>query len=323
VARLKRLGAVAAAGVAIPALAVGIRALTNGHRPGHPYFAGAPLLMAHRGGADLAPENTMLAFRRAMDWWRADVLELDVNPTRDGEAVVIHDLTLDRTTDGHGPVAERSLDELRELDAGYGFTPDGGRSFPFRGRGIRIPTLHEVLGEFPEMRINVEIKDGRVQRRVWEVVHELNATHRVLIASGKLRNRSLFDVYAGARSASAEEMYLFLALHLVHAAKLFYPVVDAFQMPERSRGRQVLSPRFVREVQARNLAVHVWTVNEEADMRRLLEWGADGLITDRPDTLARVLNDVTGRPLPPGPSGAEPEAFMERLLRAHPGFSAG
>jgi len=306
--------AAALLGLAAPA-ALALRAVGNGVRPGHPYLAGAPLLIAHRGGMGLAPENTLLAFRRAVEWWGSDILELDVNPTRDGEAVVLHDLDLDRTTDGRGPVAEMSLDEVRALDAGYRYTPDGGRSFPFRGAGVQVPTLREVLTAFPSMRINVEIKDGRVQRRVWEVVHELDAAERVLIASGKLRNRSLFSVYSGARSASAEEMYLFLALHHAHASKMFHAVIDAFQMPEKSRGRQVLSPRFVRELHARNVAVHVWTVNDEADMRRLLSWGVDGIITDRPDRLARVLHDVAERPLPPGSPPGEAEPFMERLLR--------
>jgi glycerophosphoryl diester phosphodiesterase len=305
----------AAVGLAVPA-ALGLRALANGVRPGHPYFAGAPLLIAHRGGSDLAPENTLPAFRQALEWWDADILELDVNPTRDGEAVVLHDTTVDRTTDGRGPVAAMSMDEVRRLDAGYRFSPDGGQSYPYRGSGVQIPTLREVLTAFPDARVNVEIKDGRVQSRVWEVVHEMNALHRVLIASGRLRNRSLFDIYAGPRSASAEEMYAFLALHTVHASRFFYPVVDAFQMPEQSRGRQVLTPRFVREVKAKNLAVHVWTVNEEADMRRLISWGVDGIISDRPDRLARVLNDSVGRPLPPGPPSADIAPFLERLLLA-------
>jgi glycerophosphoryl diester phosphodiesterase len=311
-----RIAALAALGLTLPVGAAALRRLAAQNRPGHPYFAGAPLLIAHRGGAALAPENTLLALRRAVEWWDSDILEIDVNPTRDGEVVVSHDHTVDRTTDGSGAVASKTLDELRRFDAGYRFTPDGGSSFPFRGEGVQIPTLKEVLTALPQTRINVELKDGRAQARVWEVVHELDATHRVLIAAGKLRNRSLFSVYAGARSAAAEEMYAFLALHRLHAAALFYPLVDAFQMPERSGEWQVLSPRFVREVQAKNLAVHVWTVNEEADMRRLLSWGVDGIITDRPDRLAKVLHDVSGRPLPPGPPADEAEPFLERLLRA-------
>lgn len=270
-------------------------------RPGHPYFAGAPLLMAHRGGSALAPENTLEAFRRALEWWRADVLEIDVQPAADGEPVVIHDATVDRTTDGSGPVAAMRLAELRRLDVGYRFTPDAGRTFPFRGKGIGIATLEETLRAFPDARINVEVKDGRAQRRVWETVHDLGATRRVLIAAGRRANRSLFRGYPGPTSASAEEMQAFYLLHLARATRFWRPATDAFQMPERYAGRQVLTPRFLREVHARNLAVHVWTVDEEADMRRLLAMGVDGIVTDRPDVLARVLHETAGRPLPPGP----------------------
>ena len=138
---------------AAAAAAVGTYLLTRDRadtgRPGWPYLAGAPLLIAHRGGSALAPENTLLAFQRALDWWGADILELDVQPTRDGEAVVFHDDTLDRTTDGSGPVSARTLAELKQLDAGHHFTPDGGQTFPFRGRVIGIPTLAEVLRAFP------------------------------------------------------------------------------------------------------------------------------------------------------------------------------
>jgi len=269
-------------------------------RPGHPYFAGAPLLMAHRGGSALAPENTLEAFRRALEWWGADVLEVDVQPTADGEVVVIHDATVDRTTDGSGPLASLRLAEVRALDAGFRFTPDGGRTFPFRGRGVRICTLGELLLAFPGVRVNVEVKDARAQRRTWQTVHDLDATRRVLIAAGHRANRSHFGAYPGPTSASGEEMKAFYLLHLAHATRFWRPPVDAFQMPERFGGRQVLTPRLLREVHARNVAVHVWTVDEEADMRRLLEWGVDGIVTDRPDRLARVLHDMFGRPLPPG-----------------------
>lgn len=269
-------------------------------RPGHPYFAGAPLLMAHRGGSALAPENTLEAFRRALEWWGADVLEVDVQPTADGEVVVIHDPAVDRTTDGSGPLAELRLAEVRALDAGFRFTPDGGRTFPFRGRGVRVCTLEELLLAFPGARVNVEVKDARAQRRTRETVHDLGAARRVLIAAEHLANRSLFGAYPGPTSASGEEMKTFYLLHLVHATRFWRPPVDAFQMPERFAGRQVLTPRLLREVHARNVAVHVWTVDEEADMRRLLEWGVDGIVTDRPDRLARVLHEMFGRPLPPG-----------------------
>ncbi|HEV2146475.1 MAG TPA: glycerophosphodiester phosphodiesterase [Longimicrobiaceae bacterium] len=256
--------------------------------------------MAHRGGSLLAPENTLEAFRRALEWWRADVLEVDVQPTADGDVVVFHDATVDRTTDGSGPVAGLRLEEIRRLDGGFRFTADGGRSFPFRGRGVRIATLEELLRAFPDARVNVEIKDRRAQRRVWETVHDLRATGRVLIAAGHRANRSLFGDYPGPTSASGEEMKAFYLHHLTHTTRFWRPPVDAFQMPERYGGVQVLTPRFLREVQARNVAVHVWTVDEEADMRRLLRLGVDGIVTDRPDRLARVLHEMFGRPLPPG-----------------------
>ena len=283
-------------------------------RPDHRYFHGAPLLIAHRGGSLLAPENTLFAFRRALGWWGADLLEIDVHPTRDGEVVVIHDEVVDRTSDGRGPVASHSLAELRAMDFGFRFTPDGGKTFPFRGRGIGISTLAEVLAALPAARVNVEIKDGRAQERVWETVHAAGATERVLIAAGQRANRSRFGAYPGPTSASAEEMQVFYALHRLHATRFYRPVVDAFQMPERAMGMQLLSPRFVAEAHAFNVAVHVWTVDDEADMRRILGWGADGVISDRPDRLARVLHDVAGRPLPPGP-GADAEPFLEWLLR--------
>ena len=272
-------------------------------RPGHAYFAGAPLLIAHRGGSALAPENTLLAYRRALEWWGADLLETDVQPTADGEVVMIHDATVDRTTDGTGPVVSLRLAELRGLDAGYRMSPDGGRTFPFRGQGVRLSTLDEVLRALPDARVNVEIKDARAQRRVWEIVHDLGATRRVLIAAGKRANRSLFGAYPGPTSAAQEDVLGFWLGLRARTPWLYRPRVDAFQVPERQGSLRVVTPGFVRAAHALNMAVHVWTVDEEAEMRRLLEWGVDGLVTDRPDRLARVLHECCGRPLPPGPPG--------------------
>jgi glycerophosphoryl diester phosphodiesterase len=285
-------------------------------RPGASYLAGAPLLIAHRGGSALAPENTLTSFTQALDWWRADVLEMDVHATRDGEVVVIHDPTLDRTTSGTGPVSERSLAEIREVDAGHRFTPDGGASYPYRGKGIRVPTLAEVLTSFPQARVNVEIKDGRAQEAVWRLVHEAGATQRVLIAAGKRADRSRFSRYPGPVSASEEELRAFYLHHRLRAAGLYRPAVDAFQLPERHGNLQVVSRRLVEEAHALNVAVHVWTVDEVEDMRRLLSWGVDGLVTDRPDRLARVLHERVGRPLPPGPPPGQAPPGVEQLLLA-------
>jgi hypothetical protein len=139
-------------------------------RPGGAvYLAGAPLLIAHRGGAGLAPENTLRGLRARDRWWRADLLELDVQPTRDGEAVVFHDATLDRTTDGSGPVVAHTLAELRELDAGYHFRARRIGRDPFRGTGVRISTLGRCSTRSPGA-VNVEIKDGRAQEGCWRAI---------------------------------------------------------------------------------------------------------------------------------------------------------
>jgi glycerophosphoryl diester phosphodiesterase len=303
-----------AVGVAAAGLAF-LRARSREHRPGSAYLAGAPLLIAHRGGASLAPENTLLAFERALAWWQADILELDVQPTRDGEAVVLHDATLERTTDGRGRVADHDLDEIRGLDAGFRFTPDGGRSYPFRGRGVGVPTLAEVLERFPGARVNIEIKDGRTQGRVWECIRDAAALDRVLVAAGTARDRARLKGYPVAVSAGKEELRAFL-VQLRLGAFPYLPAVDAFQVPDWWEDRRIVTPQLVRAARALNIPVHVWTVDELDDMRRLLDWGVDGIVTDRPDRLARLLHERIGRPLPPGAPEPLPEAFLERLLRS-------
>jgi glycerophosphoryl diester phosphodiesterase len=285
-------------------------------RPGHRYLAGAPLLIAHRGGSALAPENTLAALRQAVSWWRADLLEIDVQPTADGECVVFHDATLERTTDGAGPVAACTLAELRRLDAGFRFTPDDGATFPFRGTGVGISTLSEVLEAFPLTRVNVEVKAAAAQAPVLRAIRGARAEHRVLVAAGDTRNRAGFRDYPGPTSAGAQELYAFLALHLARATRFYRPPVDAFQMPERTPGgRRVLSRRWVEACHAHNVAVHVWTIDDEPDMHRLLDWGVDGIVTDRPDRLARVLSARLGRAQPPGPAAEQTPVWLECLLR--------
>lgn len=272
-------------------------------RPGAAYLAGAPLLIAHRGGGGLAPENTLVAFRRALEWWGADVLELDVQPTRDGIAVVFHDETLDRTTDGSGPVSDHSLAELRRLDAGYRFSPDG-RSTPFRGSGAAISTFEEVLRACPATRVNVEVKDPGAAESVAAAIRATGSEHRVLVAAGKRAARAGASDGPWPLSASEEELRRFYLAHRLRLSRLVRLPVDALQLPECHEGRRIVTPRLVADAHVQNLAVHVWTVDDEDDMRRLLDWGVDGIVTDRPDRLARVLHERVGRPLPPGPPRA-------------------
>lgn len=253
-----------------------------------------PLFFAHRGGSLLVPENTLPAFEQSVALG-ADALELDIQTTREGEIVVIHDIAVDRTTDGTGPVSRFTLSELRQLDAGYHFTPDGGRTFPFRGLGITVPTLREVFERFPGLRVNIDLKESTPDReqRLWKLIQQQRAEDRVLVASGDLnppigRFRRLT---AGrvATSACPAEVRDFVLASAARVTRWLRPQYDALQVPEWHRGIHVVSPALLAAAHRRGLDVHVWTVDRAEDMRRLLAMGVDGIMTDRPDVLAEVM----------------------------------
>lgn len=268
-------------------------------RPGRPYLAGAPLLVAHRGGAALAPENTLEAFRLAVERWRADMLEMDVRLSRDGEVMVVHDATVDRTTDGSGAVAALTAVEIQRLDAGARFRDPGGRA-SFRGRGVVVPRFEDVLLALPHARLNVEAKEAPVAEPLVDIVRRHGAEARVLVAAEHEASRRSVRGYPGPWGASRAHVGRFWLLHRLPGGAGYVPAVDVLQVPERWRGLPVVTPRFIRAAHARNIPVQVWTVDDPDRMRRLLAWGVDGIQTDRPDLLARVLHEETGRPLPPG-----------------------
>ncbi|MEX1258572.1 MAG: glycerophosphodiester phosphodiesterase [Gemmatimonadota bacterium] len=268
-------------------------------RPGHPYLAGKPLFFAHRGGAKLAPENTLEAFRSAVDRWGADILEMDVRLTRDGEIVVIHDEAVDRTTDGSGPVASFTLAELERLDAGARFLDLKGRA-SFRGCGVRVPRFEDVLDAFPRTRLNVDAKDPASLPPLLALLRRRRDQHRVLLAAVEEEGRADRHGYEGPTSATRRQLRLFYVFHRFPGGGPYIPPVDALQIPDWWKERRVTSLRLLREAHRRNIAVHVWTVDDPVVMRELLAWGVDGIQTDRPDLLARVLHQETGRPLPPG-----------------------
>lgn len=269
-------------------------------RPGHAFFAGAPQLIAHRGGAGLAPENTMAAFRHAVESWDADILEMDVRLTADGRVAVIHDETVDRTTDGTGRLSAMSWAQARELDAGFRFADRAGRR-AFRGCGVRLPLFEEVLDAFPDTRIVVEPKAPEAAAPLVRTIRAAGAEDRVLVGAEFGATRAGARGYRGPWGASRRQVARFWILHHLGLAGCCYaPQADGFQLPERSGLLRVVTPRLVRAARAANMPVFVWTVNDPADMRRLLQWGVDGIMTDRPDLLAGVLADVAGRPLPRG-----------------------
>ena len=274
------------------------RAATD--RPAYTRHEG-PLFFAHRGGSLLAPENTLVAFDRGAHFG-ADALELDIQETRDGELVVIHDTMVDRTTDATGSVASFTLDELQRLDAGYRFSSDGGRTFPFRGQGHTIPTLREVFTRYGGLRINIDLKESNPERerRLWKLIQEHEAQDRTLVASGDehapiVRFRALVGGRT-ATSASGEEIRNFLFGCWAGDTRWLRAGYVALQVPETWRGVRVVTPRFIAAAHRRGLDVHVWTVDDAATMERLLAWGVDGVMTDRPDVLARVMGRFPAAP---------------------------
>ncbi len=252
-----------------------------------------PLNIAHRGGMALAPENTIAAFNNARRYG-SDVFELDLHVTSDGEFVVIHDDTVDRTTNGHVRVKDLTYDAIKQLDAAYYFTPDAARSFPLRGQGITIPTLREVFEAFPECRINIEIKEmpPGYEHRLWSLIQACAMEDKVLLAAEQHRYARACRPLAPqlACSASRREVTLFYVLLLLRAGFLYRPGIDALQVPEYHGRLHLVTPRFIALAHAKQIKVHVWTVNAAPDMERLLAWGVDGIVTDYPDRLQQVLH---------------------------------
>jgi glycerophosphoryl diester phosphodiesterase len=254
---------------------------------------GWPVNFAHRGGSKIVPENTIEGFREAVSLGPV-VLELDVRTSADGEVVVIHDETVDRTTNGTGHVARMTLAELQSLDAGYRFTLDDGVTFPWRDRGVRIPTLEEVYREFPDRPINIELKaEGPgTEAAVWRTIESVGGEPRTLVvadSAGAINRFRAASAGKVATGASVREFAIFRLLSVLHLSRLYRGPFQALQPPDTYKGFRIVTRELVRAAHKSGLRVDVWTIDDEADMHRLLEFGVDGVMTDRPDILARVL----------------------------------
>jgi len=251
-----------------------------------------PRVFAHRGGCALGPENTLAAFDLGMAAG-ADGLEFDVHLSADGVPVVFHDSTLERTTNGAGPVSMLTSAELGQVDAGYRFM--GGESeFPFRNQGIGIPTLRDVLRRYPDIPVIVEMKVDRSEmgRQVANEIRKAGAADRVCVAgygalSIRVVRESLPEV---ATSACHGEVRMALYRSWARCPSRRAPY-GGYQVPEFAGSLRVVSPRFIRHAHQNGRKVDVWTVDERPDMERLLQWGVDGLISNRPDLAVQVRNE--------------------------------
>jgi len=239
----------------------------------YPFFdAPRPLVFAHRGGSALAPENTIAAFDNGLRLG-ADGLELDVHLSRDGVASVHHDRTLDRTTPLRGALADRTAHELSRAG---------------------VPMLAEVLARYRDCRIIVELKVNHreLAAAVVDEIRRADAVDRVCVGSFGLRVLRAVRAMEPSIATSAAREEVRLALYRSWCR---WPVsrigYAGYQVPERSGATRVVSPRFIEHAHRLGLGVQVWTVDTEADARRLLGWGVDALITDRPDLMVPLLED--------------------------------
>ena len=270
-------------------------------RRAHPFLDGLrpTLLIAHRGGAALRPENTLPAFEHALHAHGADVLELDVHLSRDGELVVAHDATLERCTDGEGPLAERTWLELQRLDAGFHFSPDGGRSFPFRGRGVRQPSLRDVLRAFPGARLNLEAKPDvpGVEDALARLLRDEGAVGRVCVGSeldavAERLVRALPEACHFYPRGALEALVGALQAGATPPDDPRYQVLD---VPLEWEGTRIVDAALLQAAAGMGKWVNVWTVDAPEQLAELVAQGVGGVMTDRPDVLRRALEVRAGR----------------------------
>lgn len=271
--------------------------MINPKTPPTQYYVEAPraLVIAHQGGDGVWPGDTLFAFEKAAEAG-SDVLEMDAHISRDGRIVLMHDETVDDTTDGTGLIEELTLKELKKLDAAHDWSIDGGQTFPYRGQGIQAPTLDEVFQAFPQMRYVIEIKltEQPIDKPLCDLIRQYNMQEKVLIGSFHDEAMKNFRLTCPevATSASRTEVRNYVLLGKAFLWGFIVPDYQTVQPPwdpDESLGITIMTERFIRESHAKNIRVEPWTVNDPALMKQYIEWGVDGIITDRPDLMLEVL----------------------------------
>ncbi|MCE7747741.1 MAG: glycerophosphodiester phosphodiesterase [Candidatus Heimdallarchaeota archaeon] len=250
-----------------------------------------PLIMAHRGRSAYTPESSYQSFKEAYDL-DVDVLETDIRLTKDGIPVIFHDESLDRTTNGIGPIIDYTFDELQAFDLGYWYQDSISGEYPYRNKEFKILSLVEFLDKFPKIRINLDIKDElkEAPENILDAIISSNAIDRVLLGSFHHKQiRKFRDICIQWRiptSASPLEVLAFLGHFTLFSHKKFC----AFQVPIKYNFLKIVTPRSIKRAHKWNLAVHPWTINDEQAMMNLLNLGIDGIFTDDPGLLLKVWN---------------------------------
>lgn len=301
-----------AAPAAGPDARTAARSVATGGDPANPWLDMRVMNMAHQGGEGEAPSNTMYAFKRAVGLG-ADMIELDVHGTADGKLAVIHDATVDRTTEGTGRVSDMTLEQVQALDAAYDFDPEGDGSFPFRGvrtgdvpppegykpKDFRIPSLREVFRAFPDVPINIEIK-GNSDTDVASFLRNAELLARAVEKSGRT------DVIVVSFNDLAVARFHQLAPRIGTAPGIvgileFWALgippgngTVALQVPVEYNGVRVTTPEFVQRAHAAGYAVHVWLSAQEeneAVYNELIDMCVDGIMPAYPSRLEQVLDE--------------------------------
>ncbi|HZE04370.1 MAG TPA: glycerophosphodiester phosphodiesterase [Solirubrobacteraceae bacterium] len=260
----------------------------------HPFLDHpGPIAFAHRGGAGEAPENTLAAFAIAVGLGY-EYLETDVHITRDGVLVAFHDALLDRVTDRTGAIAQLTIAEVEAADAGHAFSPDGGASFPFRGRGIRVPRLEEILTRWPAVRVNIDPKSDACVAPLAALLDRLTAWDRVCVGSfSDRRLRWIRRLGRGRACTSMGPLSVAAVLACAPSGRVPRLGADCLQVPVRRAHIPIVTPRFVAAAHRARLPVHVWTIDDAATMRALLDLGVDGIMSDDVRLLQNVLHPTT------------------------------
>lgn len=289
--------------------------------PSNPWLARRVLNFSHGGGELEAPANTLFALKTSIAKG-ADVLEIDVQATADGHIVLMHDTTIDLTTSGTGRVDSLTLRQLKAVDAAHWFVPDcgpchdrpaedyiyrgyatGERPLPpelraFSPNDFRIPTLREVLAAFPRALINIEIKTtapetAPYEQKVADLLARFGRTTNTIVTSFNDTAVAQFKASAPCVSTApgVQQVTAFWLGSQGPLPGIPLPGHHALQVPIEQDGLQVVTPDFVQDAHNNGLAVHVWTVDDEATMRWLIDIGVDGIMTNRPTLLEDVLTN--------------------------------
>jgi glycerophosphoryl diester phosphodiesterase len=259
-----------------------------------------PVQIAHQGGASLAPSNTMTAFDLAHALG-TPVLDLDLHMTKDGHLVAIHDPTVNRTTNGTGSISNHTLKELKNLDAGYKFTDLRGEH-AYRGMGVTIPTLEEIFQTYgPDSFFNIEIKDDnpagqipQIEHKLWMLIQKYHLEHKVIINSFDddiIRSFKQISHRQVALGASRAEVKRFVILSKLHLSGFYRPQANVLEIPVENSGVNLRDKHLIETAHRFNMQVYYWTIDDKKTMRELLNLGADGILTNRPDLLKEVVEE--------------------------------